>query len=202
MADPPPTSSAEALVPSTTALLAAVASTNDSLRQILLGTPSSSREAVGSLSRELNQIQTAGRLLVRHASAPDGDIGLPDVVIAALEVILTQTTQLVGIANQVLETDSSDASPLGNIRTLLETARIAINAGVDALSLYVCNLLLQNTNLTLFETAHPLSKPAPNPTSPPTRARSSSKTPSTCACVSWASPTAQPAPSTSSSPQS
>lgn len=193
MAEPPPTSSAEALVPSTTALLTAVASTNESLRQILLDTASSSREAIAGLSRELNQIQTAGRLLVRHASAPDADTGLPDAVIAALESILTQTTQLVGIANQVLETNSSDASPLGNIRTLLETARIAINAGVDALSLYTLPfryLLRKAMKLMLPITVPPLSKVAPNSTSPPTKAPSSCKTRSTFACASWASLTA------------
>lgn len=135
---PPP---ADNLIASSSALQAAAGQSNEALRETLLSV-TTGRDAVLAFSRELVQIQTACRLLSRHAAVLASETTtLPDTIVVALVAVVSQTVQLVGVAMQVVDqmstsrNDEEHVTTLRNMSALVETAKTAIEVGVDAMSL-------------------------------------------------------------------
>lgn len=135
---PAPPTAADALLSSSLALQEASIHANDTLRAALLSV-ATGRDVVLVLSRELVQIQTGCRLLSRHTTA--GALRVPDTILVALEAVVAQTVQLLGIAMLVVDQlstaaeDETHATSLRHMTSLMETAKTVIEVGVDAMSL-------------------------------------------------------------------
>lgn len=139
----------EHLGPLCAALLSAVTGTGDALGDFVVSYPAA-RPDLGVLSRELSEIQLVARLLSHNAGALDtGTAELPAKLLVTLKSVVEGAGLLVEEINDALlrpdGTERSQAwlehaaerlSPLGR---LIESSRIAMNLGLDALLLSVFN---------------------------------------------------------------
>lgn len=134
----------EHLGPLCAALLSAVTGTGDALGDFVVSYPAA-RPDLGVLSRELSEIQLVARLLSHNV----GTAELPAKLLVTLKSVVEGAGLLVEEINDALlrpdGTETSQAwlehaaerlSPLGR---LVESSRIAMNLGLDALLLSVLN---------------------------------------------------------------
>lgn len=137
------------LTPLCTALSTSAASAVSSVRDLVVSLPSA-RHPLAPLSRELGEVQTVAELLVRSSSnseSPD----LPARLVDGLRDVVQRTGELVEEVNEALEKDEDEdegesaardrtwletaAGKLAPLGTWMESARVALNLGLDALLL-------------------------------------------------------------------
>lgn len=185
---------AETLGPRCAALLASVAGSGDALGDLVVRYPAA-RPALAVLSRELSEVQMVARLLDHNAA---DDSRLPAKLATALRNVVEGAGFLAEEINDALDSPDDDEArrrvwlehtterlaPLGR---LVESARIAMNLGLDALLLLVeCFFLLLSPlfpDLTNCQTVPSTSSPRRARRScRRTTARRSSRRPSICEC--------------------